>query len=68
MIFCRFQCNHLEREPQRRDRVNFGCGGIASDRPVVHHKLILSMTPAAAWVYVNQSTMLPIIVVPSVSG
>jgi len=30
--------------------------------------LILSMTPSAAWVYINQGAMLPIIVVPSVIG
>jgi len=30
--------------------------------------LILSMTPSAAWVYINQGAMLPIVVVPSVLG
>jgi len=30
--------------------------------------LILSMTPSAAWVYVNQGAMLPIVVVPSIIG
>jgi uncharacterized protein len=30
--------------------------------------LILSMTPSAAWVYINQGAMLPIIVVPSIIG
>ena len=30
--------------------------------------LILSMTPSAAWVYINQGAMLPIVVVPSIIG
>jgi uncharacterized protein len=30
--------------------------------------LILSMTPSAAWVYINQGAMLPIVVVPSIVG
>lgn len=30
--------------------------------------LILSMTPSAAWVYINQGAMLPIIVAPSIIG
>ena len=30
--------------------------------------LILSMTPSAAWVYINKGAMLPMIVVPSVIG
>jgi uncharacterized protein len=30
--------------------------------------LILSMTPSAAWVYLNQGAMLPIVVVPSIIG
>jgi uncharacterized protein len=30
--------------------------------------LILTMTPSAAWVYINQGAMLPMIVVPSVAG
>jgi uncharacterized protein len=30
--------------------------------------LILSMTSSAAWVYINQGAILPIIVVPSIIG
>lgn len=30
--------------------------------------LILAMTPSAAWVYINQGAMLPIVVVPSIIG
>jgi uncharacterized protein len=30
--------------------------------------LILSMTPSAAWVYINQGAMLPIVVAPSIIG
>ena len=30
--------------------------------------LILAMSPSAAWVYINQGAMLPIVVVPSIIG